>query len=201
MTKVANARVSENALAEQVGRQLSFSRQFDAPVVLRDASHLGANGASGFKCRVRLADGSLEETVISPEEVAAILETEGEQTNEAPRPVDATRLRLLFESTRIRLAYTHDRQFAVSLSGIRTLAYQIEAVHLTMVPQPRLPFLPAADPGTGKTIMAGLLIKDLKLQEALRPLPCSCPRTLGHAVAGRVATFLQRTISDRQLDE
>ena len=159
--------MSENALAGQVGRQLSLSGQFDAPVVLEDARPLGTNGASGFECRVRLADGTLEETVISPEEVAAILETEGEQTSEAPQPVDANRLRLLVESTRIRLAYTYDRQFAVSLSGIRTLPHQIEAVYLRMLPQPRLRFLLADDPGAGKTIMAGLLIKELKLREAL----------------------------------
>ena len=159
--------MSENPLAGQVGKQLSLSGQFDAPVVLEEVRPLGANGASGFECRVRLGDGTLEETVISPEEVAAILETEGGQTSEAPRPVDANRLRLLVESTRIRLAYSYDRQFAVSLSGIRTLPHQIEAVYLKMLPQPRLRFLLADDPGAGKTIMAGLLIKELKLREAL----------------------------------
>ena len=159
--------MSENTLAARVGRQVSLSGQFDTPVVLEDVRPLGANGSSGFECRVRLADGTLEETVISPEEVAAILETEGEQTSEAPRPVDANRLRLLVESARIRLAYTYDRQFAVSLSGIRTLPHQIEAVYLKMLPQPRLRFLLADDPGAGKTIMAGLLIKELKLREAL----------------------------------
>jgi hypothetical protein len=39
------------------------------------------------------------------------------------------------------LAYTHDRHFAVSLSGIRTLPHQIEAVYMKMLPQPRLRFL------------------------------------------------------------
>jgi hypothetical protein len=48
--------------------------------------------------------------------------------------VDAERIRLLVESARIRLAYTHDRHFAVSLSGIRTLPHQIEAVYLRMLP-------------------------------------------------------------------
>ena len=169
VTKAANASMSEpeNTLAARVGRQVSLSGQFDAPVVLEDARPLGANGSSGFECRVRLADGTLEETVISPEEVAAILDTEGDQTNKASRPVDADRLRLLVESTRIRHAYTYDRQFAVSLSGIRTLPHQIEAVYLKMLPQPRLRFLLADDPGAGKTIMAGLLIKELKLREAL----------------------------------
>ena len=71
------------------------------------------------------------------------------------------------ESTRIRLAYAYDRQFAVSLSGIRTLPHQIEAVYRKMLPQPRLRFLLADDPGAGKTIMAGLLVKELKLREAI----------------------------------
>jgi superfamily II DNA or RNA helicase len=71
------------------------------------------------------------------------------------------------ESARVRLAYAYDRQFAVSLSGIRTLPHQIEAVYLKMLPQPRLRFLLADDPGAGKTIMAGLLIKELKLREAI----------------------------------
>ena len=157
----------EHPLAGHVGRRLSLSGQFDAPVVLEEARPLGANGSSGFECRVRLADGTLEETVISPEEAAAILKTEGEPKAKAFRPVDADRLRLLVESTRIRHAYAYDRQFAVSLSGIRTLPHQIEAVYLKMLPQPRLRFLLADDPGAGKTIMAGLLIKELKLREAL----------------------------------
>ena len=47
------------------------------------------------------------------------------------------------------------------------LPHQIEAVYLKMLPQPRLRFLLADDPGAGKTIMAGLLIKELKLREAI----------------------------------
>jgi SNF2 family DNA or RNA helicase len=86
---------------------------------------------------------------------------------EALRPADADKLRLLVESARVRLAYTYDRQFAVSLSGIRTLPHQIEAVYIKMLPQPRLRLLLADDPGAGKTIMAGLLIKELKLREAV----------------------------------
>ncbi|MBI3951045.1 MAG: DUF3883 domain-containing protein [Acidobacteria bacterium] len=94
------------------------------------------------------------------------------------RPVDAEKLRLLVESARIRLAYAHDRQFAVSLSGIRTLPHQIEAVYQKMLPQPRLRFLLADDPGAGKTIMAGLLIKELKLREAIERILILCPAPL-----------------------
>ena len=91
---------------------------------------------------------------------------------------NADQLRLLVESARIRLAYTHDRHFAVSLSGIRTLPHQIEAVYMKMLPQPRLRFLLADDPGAGKTIMAGLLIKEMKLREAIERVLILCPSPL-----------------------
>ena len=92
--------------------------------------------------------------------------------------VNAEQLRLLVESARIRLAYAHDKQFAVSLSGIRTLPHQIEAVYIKMLPQPRLRFLLADDPGAGKTIMAGLLIKEMKLREAIERILIVCPSPL-----------------------
>src|SRR5581483_1036188 len=122
--------------------------------LLEDVRALGRDGSAGYECRVRLPDGTLEEAVISPAEAASLFGTDRETA--AIKPVDAERLRLLIESARIRLAYAHDRQFAVSLSGIRTLPHQIEAVYQAMLPQPRLRFLLADDPGAGKTIMAGL---------------------------------------------
>jgi len=94
------------------------------------------------------------------------------------RPADGERFRLMVESTRIRLAYAYDRHFAVSLSGIRTLPHQIEAVYVRMLPQPRLRFLLADDPGAGKTIMAGLLIKEMKLREAIERVLILCPAPL-----------------------
>ncbi|MYC94581.1 MAG: DUF3883 domain-containing protein [Caldilineaceae bacterium SB0661_bin_32] len=157
-------KMAEHPLAAQEGNRITLTGHFDVSVILEDVRPLGANGAAGYECRVRLPDGTLEEAVISPDEVAAIL---GPGEMEVSRPADAERLRLLVESARIRLAYAYDRQFAVSLSGIRTLPHQIEAVYMKMLPQPRLRFLLADDPGAGKTIMAGLLIKELKLREAI----------------------------------
>ena len=156
--------MAENRLSAQVGHQISLLGHFDVPVILEDARPLGTDGSAGYECRVRLPDGALEEAVISPEEAATVF---GAGEKVAAQPADSERLRLLIESARIRLAYTYDRQFAVSLSGIRTLPHQIEAVYLKMLPQPRLRFLLADDPGAGKTIMAGLLIKELKLREAI----------------------------------
>jgi SNF2 family DNA or RNA helicase len=64
------------------------------------------------------------------------------------------------------------------LSGIRTLPHQIEAVYMKMLPQPRLRFLLADDPGAGKTIMAGLFIKEMKLREAIDRILILCPAPL-----------------------
>jgi len=156
-----------------VGQRVSLPGHFSEPVVLEAVRRL----ATGYECRVRLADGSLEETVLSDEEAKVLLE-QPLSPPEAGRAVDADRLRLLVESARIRLAYAHDPQFAVSLSGIRTLPHQIEAVYQRMLPQPRLRFLLADDPGAGKTIMAGLLIKEMKLREAIERILILCPAPL-----------------------
>lgn len=155
-----------------VGRSVSLPGHFDTEVVLEDARPLGA----GFECRVRLQNGALEEVVISAEEGSVLARTAG--TASVVRLVDPADMQLLVESARIRLAYTHDRQFAVSLSGIRTLPHQIEAVYQKMLPQPSLRFLLADDPGAGKTIMAGLLIKEMKLREAVDRVLILCPAPL-----------------------
>ena len=156
--------MADNVLSRFIGNRISLHGHFDVPVILEDARPLGTDGSAGYECRVRLPDGALEEAVISFEEAFKI---SGVQQKAPAQPADAEKLRLLIESARVRLAYAYDNQFAVSLSGIRTLPHQIEAVYMKMLPQPRLRFLLADDPGAGKTIMAGLLIKELKLREAI----------------------------------
>ena len=80
---------------------------------------------------------------------------------------DPRGFKLAAEATRIRLAYTYDPQFAVSVAHIDPLPHQLEAVYHYMLRQPRIRFLLADDPGAGKTIMAGLLLKELKLRGAV----------------------------------
>ncbi|HUW33120.1 MAG TPA: hypothetical protein VM223_16045, partial [Planctomycetota bacterium] len=118
-----------------IGQRIKLPGHFPDPVVLESVRAIGA----GYECRVRLPDGTPDEAILSFDEAAAIFET-AERGAAKARPADAEKIRLLVESARIRLAYTHDRQFAVSLSGIRTLPHQIEAVYLKMLPQPRLRF-------------------------------------------------------------
>jgi hypothetical protein len=156
-----------------IGRRIELPGHFAQPVVWESVRPLG----DGFECRVRLADGTPDEAIPSRDEAATVFGQQDELPTSV-KPVDAESLRLLVESARIRLAYTHARHFAVSLSGIRTLPHQIEAVYLRMLPQPRLRFLLADDPGAGKTIMAGLLIKEMKLREAIDRILILCPAPL-----------------------
>ena len=145
-----------------IGSDVALPGHFVGPVTVEHARPLG----TGAELRVRLPNGELDETVLSADDLAR-LQLNGHDEAVAKAPSDAEKMRLLVESTRIRLAYAYDHQFAVSLSGIRTLPHQIEAVYEKMLPQPRLRFLLADDPGAGKTIMAGLLVKELKLRQAL----------------------------------
>ena len=75
-----------------------------------------------------------------------------------------THFRLAAEAHRIRLAFQYDPHFAVSVSQIDPLPHQMDAVYTHLLTQPRIRFLIADDPGAGKTIMAGLLIKELKFR-------------------------------------
>lgn len=79
----------------------------------------------------------------------------------------APNFRLATEAYRIRLAHLYDPLFAVSVSKIDPLPHQLEAVYEHMLPQPALRFMLADDPGAGKTIMGGLLLKELKLRGVL----------------------------------
>lgn len=144
---------------------------------------------------MRLPDGSLEEPVISAEEAASLA---GAVPARPARvcPADPEKFRLLIESARIRLAYAHDRQFAVSLSGIRSLPHQIEAVYQRMLPQPQLRFLLADDPGAGKTIMAGLG-QGNETSPSHRAYSDSLPGGSYNPVAGRNATLVRRVLRYR----
>lgn len=77
---------------------------------------------------------------------------------------DADKFKLVSEADRIRLAYLFDPYMAVHTSAIEPLPHQITAVYEKMLPMHPLRFVLADDPGAGKTIMAGLLIKELMLR-------------------------------------
>jgi len=74
------------------------------------------------------------------------------------------------EAERIRIAHQFDPLFAVNSSIVDPLPHQIEAVYRYLLPLPRIRFLLADDTGAGKTIMTGLLIKELLFRGVIKKI-------------------------------
>jgi len=91
---------------------------------------------------------------------------------------DGSLFRLVSEAHRIRLAHLFDPVLAVHTSVVDPLPHQITAVYESMLPRQPLRFLLADDPGAGKTIMAGLLIKELIARGDLQRCLIVCPGSL-----------------------
>lgn len=91
---------------------------------------------------------------------------------------DGHLFRLVSEAHRIRLAHLFDPVLAVHTSLVDPLPHQITAVYEAMLPRQPLRFLLADDPGAGKTIMAGLLIKELIARGDLQRCLVVCPGSL-----------------------
>ena len=91
---------------------------------------------------------------------------------------DGHLFRLVSEAQRIRLAHLFDPVLAVHTSIVDPLPHQITAVYDSMLTRQPLRFLLADDPGAGKTIMAGLLMKELIARGDLERCLVVCPGSL-----------------------
>src|SRR5262245_5933119 len=91
---------------------------------------------------------------------------------------DGAHFRLVSEAHRIRLAHLFDPVLAVHTSLVDPLPHQITGVYESMLPRQPLRFLLVDDPGAGKTIMAGLLIKELIARGDLHRCLVVCPGSL-----------------------
>ncbi len=128
------------------------------PVEILALEWFGADAAS---LTFRSPDGSTTQRLLyRADEDGLAAADEGARPFDAP----ADEFRLAAEAQRIRLAGLFDPMLAVSTSAVRPLPHQIRAVYGEMLPRTPLRFLLADDPGAGKTIMAGLYIKELMLR-------------------------------------
>ena len=81
---------------------------------------------------------------------------------------DGNTMRLVSEAYRIELAHIFDPYLAVHTSSVEPLPHQISAVYGEMLKRLPLRYILADDPGAGKTIMTGLLLKELIARGDLR---------------------------------
>jgi len=87
-------------------------------------------------------------------------------------------VRLAVEAKRIRLAHLFDPLYAVSVSQVDPLPHQLDAVYSRLLRLPNVRFLLADDPGAGKTIMAGLLMRELKQRGLVQRTLVVVPKAL-----------------------
>jgi len=155
---------------------------FPEPIRVVLVQSIGANlkvGGQGLRSK------QYHERLLSPDQVHSLKVI----PSEAPFDGDALRFRLGIEAARLGLAYEYDPYFSLSISRVDPLPHQLEAVYHYILPLPQIRFLLADDAGAGKTIMAGLLHKELKLRGLVT-------RTLIVAPAN-LAFQWQREIRDR----
>jgi len=91
---------------------------------------------------------------------------------------DGKLLRLGLQAYSLGIAYEFDPYFGLSISRVDPLPHQLEAVYDYLLKLPRVKFLLADDAGAGKTIMAGLLIRELKLRGLSERVLVVCPANL-----------------------
>jgi len=121
-----------------------------------------------------LKSGKVHDPVLSPEQLAT-LEATPEQE---PFDGDPKHFRLGIEALRLALAYEYDPYFTLSIARVDPLPHQLEAVYDYFLKLPRIRFLLADDPGAGKTIMAGILIKELKIRGLVKRILIVTPANL-----------------------
>ena len=130
-------------------------------------------GSSALELTYKTPEGKLGNEILYRDDEPRL------EIAEAGRPwsfdADGALFRLVSEAHRIRLAHLFDPVLAVHTSLIEPLPHQITAVYEEMLPRQPLRFLLADEPGAGKTIMAGLLIKELLTRGDLQRCLVVCP--------------------------
>jgi superfamily II DNA or RNA helicase len=123
------------------------------------------HGTDALELTYKTAAGVLRQQVLFRTDESKLSASQsGSRAFDAP----AADFKLVAEAQRIQLAGLFDPMLAVATSDVRPLPHQIRAVYGELLPRTPLRFLLADDPGAGKTIMAGLYIKELILRDDVK---------------------------------
>ena len=129
-----------------------------------------------FRIIYTTSEGTLKDRLLSRVDEANI----SLATVERPWSFDGNGedFKLAVEAKRIDLAFLFDPMMAVHTSNVEPLPHQITAVYESMLPRQPLRFVLADDPGAGKTIMAGLYIRELLMRADARRVLIVAPGSL-----------------------
>jgi len=119
-------------------------------------------GDAALQVIYRLPDGVIKERLLTPADAPSIAPAAAERPWSFDG--DPAAFQLACEAKRIDLAFLFDPMMAVHTSNVDPLPHQITAVYESLLPRQPLRFVLADDPGAGKTIMAGLYIRELVMR-------------------------------------
>ena len=155
---VANPPIPASATPVVELGQILTGPMFAEPVRVETVS---ANGAGSLTVGVvEIRSERFRRVVLTPSDIAEIEIGASVPTYDG----DGARLRLGIQAHLLGIAYEYDPCFALSTSRVDPLPHQLDAVYNHLLQCPSVRFLLADDAGAGKTIMAGLLIRELKLR-------------------------------------
>ena len=132
------------------------------PSVVATVAAVVPIGNGAVQVFYRTPDGTTKERLLGRDDEANL----SVATVERPWSFDGdgAAFQLTCEAKRIDLAFLFDPMMAVHTSNVDPLPHQITAVYESMLPRQPLRFVLADDPGAGKTIMAGLYIRELVMR-------------------------------------
>jgi superfamily II DNA or RNA helicase len=135
-----------------------------------------AAGADAVTLIYRTSVGAIGERMLLRDDEARLAEA----THTRPWSFEASgeSFQLAAEALRIRFAHLFDPMMAVHTSDVEPLPHQISAVYEAMLPRQPLRFVLADDPGAGKTIMAGLFIRELIMRSDAQRVLIVAPGSL-----------------------
>ncbi len=133
-------------------------------------------GDNALTVYYKTADGTLRERMLFRTDEANLFVAESGRPWAFDAPGDA--FKLAAEAYRIHLAHLFDPMMAVHTSNVEPLPHQITAVYESMLPRQPLRYVLADDPGAGKTIMAGLFIRELLMRADAKRVLIVAPGSL-----------------------
>ena len=172
MLRVEKGQLARTGVMMPEEGQILTGPQFSEPVrvetVKADGPDSWVLGVVGTKTerfrRVTLTEADLAQLAIQ----SATLAFDG----------DPNLLRLGLQAYALGIAFEFDPYFGLSISRVDPLPHQLEAVYDHLLKLAQVRFLLADDAGAGKTIMAGLLVRELKLRGLIERILVVCPANL-----------------------
>ena len=153
--------------------QILTGVMFNEPMRVITTRQSGAGAVVAGRL-VGQSSGQFREVTLTAEDIAQLNAIDPNASYDG----DGELLKLALQAYSLGIAHEFDPYFGLSISRVDPLPHQLEAVYEYFMKLPSVRFLLADDAGAGKTIMAGLLIRELKLRGLVERMLIVCPANL-----------------------